>query len=62
MPIGQTYPTGWKVFVDPAGRFLFVENQLSQRHELLTVRCLHHPDRFEIKLLHKLNPNTRGLG
>jgi hypothetical protein len=44
---------------DPAGRFLFVENQ-GERHELLSIHYPRDPERFQMRLLRRLSPIARG--
>ena len=45
---------------DPAGRFLFIENQLKDRHELASVHFPAQPERFQIKQIRKLTEIVRG--
>ncbi|MBN1352255.1 hypothetical protein JXJ21_22855 [candidate division KSB1 bacterium] len=44
---------------DPAGKFLFYENQGAQ-HQLLSVHFPHDPERFQIRLLRTLAQNAKG--
>lgn len=57
LPAGMGYVhTGW----DPAGNFLFYENQLGAgRHELISLHFPRNPDQYEIRLLKKLAPIQR---
>jgi len=41
---------------DPAGRFLFCENQTEDAHQLLSIHFPRDPDRFESRLLRTLPP------
>lgn len=46
---------------DPAGRFLFVENQDGTKgHQLLSIHHPHDPERYRLNLLHTLAPIIRG--
>ena len=45
---------------DPAGRFLFIENQLPDRHELASVHFPGQPARFRVKQIRKLSGIIRG--
>lgn len=45
---------------EPAGRFLFIENQLSDRHELLSVHYPDQPERLQLRLIHALNEISGG--
>lgn len=49
---------------DPAGRFLFIENQEADRpngrHELLSIHFPHDPERFRVQVLRSLQPIVRG--
>ena len=49
---------------DPAGKFLFVENQETGdpngKHEILSIHHPHDPDRFEMRVLRSLQPIVRG--
>ena len=49
---------------DPAGRFLFIENQEvgvdEGAHQLLSIHYPHDPDRFHTKILRTLQPIIRG--
>ena len=46
---------------DPAGKFLFVENQDgSKGHQLLSIHYPHHPEKYRLNLLRTLTPIIRG--
>ena len=46
---------------DPAGKFLFVENQQgSTGHQLLSVHHPRHPEKYALKLLRNLSPIIKG--
>lgn len=47
--------------LDPAGKFLFVENQMgSEGHTLLSIHYPHQPDKYELRTLRTLQPIIRG--
>lgn len=47
--------------MDPAGNFLFVENQMgSEGHALLSIHYPHQPERYELRTLRTLEPIIRG--
>ena len=45
---------------DPAGKFLFFENDNGQTHQLLSAHHPHDPDRYELRVLKTLTPIQRG--
>ena len=45
---------------DPAGRFLFFENDDGDTHQLLSAHYPHDPDRYELRVLKTLTPIQRG--
>lgn len=45
---------------DPAGRFLFFENDDGETHQLLSAHFPHDPDRYELRVLKTLTPIQHG--
>ena len=45
---------------DPAGRFLFFENDDGDTHQLLSAHHPHNPDRYELRVLKTLTPIQHG--
>lgn len=47
--------------MDPAGKFLFIENQVgSEGHALISIHYPHQPEKYELRTLHTLAPIIRG--